>query len=47
MQKQILDALAKHGIDPGASGSSVNFQIAPNDDAAVLARITPRAWGRR
>jgi hypothetical protein len=27
MQQQLLDALAKHGIDPGASGTSINFQI--------------------
>ena len=32
MQQQILAALAKHGIDPGASGSSVNFQIPPKDE---------------
>ena len=31
MQQQILEALAKHGIDPDASGSSVNFQIEPED----------------
>ena len=32
MQQQILEALAKHGIDPGASGTSVNFQIDSKDD---------------
>ncbi len=32
MQKQILDALAKRGIDPNASGSSVDFQVKPDDD---------------
>jgi hypothetical protein len=32
MQQQILAALAKHGIDPGASGSSVDFQVKPADD---------------
>ena len=32
MQQQILAALAKHGIDPGASGTSVNFQIDPKDE---------------
>ena len=31
MQQQLLAALAKHGIDAGASGSSVNFQISPQD----------------
>jgi hypothetical protein len=31
MQKQILEALAKHGIDPNAAGSSVNFQVEPPD----------------
>jgi hypothetical protein len=31
MQKQILEALAKHGIDPNASGSPVNFQIQPGE----------------
>ena len=35
MQQQILDALAKHGIDPGASGTSVDFQVKPDDDALV------------
>jgi hypothetical protein len=33
MQKQILEALARHGIDPGASGSSINFQISTEDEA--------------
>ena len=27
MQQQILEALARHGIDPGASGTAVNFQF--------------------
>ena len=32
MQQQILEALAKHGIDANASGSSVNFQVEPKDE---------------
>ena len=32
MQQQILEALAKHGIDPNAAGSSVNFQISPEGE---------------
>jgi hypothetical protein len=27
MQQQILQALSKHGIDAGASGTSINFQV--------------------
>jgi len=33
MQKQILEALSRHGIDPGASGTSINFQISTDDEA--------------
>lgn len=32
MQRQLLDALARHGIDPGASGTSLNFQIESKDE---------------
>lgn len=32
MQQQMLDALARHGIDPGASGTSINFQIDSGDE---------------
>ncbi len=32
MQQQILAALAKYGIDPGASGSAINFQVEPDDE---------------
>jgi hypothetical protein len=32
MQKQLLEALAKRGIDPNAAGSSLNFQIEKPDD---------------
>jgi hypothetical protein len=32
MQRQLLEALARHGIDPGASGTSLNFQIEPKDE---------------
>jgi hypothetical protein len=32
MQQELLAALARHGIDPGASGTSLNFQIEPKDD---------------
>jgi protein-tyrosine-phosphatase len=27
MQRQLLEALARHGIDPGASGTSIDFRI--------------------
>jgi hypothetical protein len=32
MQRQILEALARHGIDPGASGTSLNFQLEQKDE---------------
>ena len=32
MQRQLLDALARRGIDPGASGTSLNFQIESKDE---------------
>jgi hypothetical protein len=32
MQRQLLDALARHGIDPGTSGTSLNFQVEPKDE---------------
>jgi hypothetical protein len=32
MQQQLLDALAEHGIDPGASGTSLNFQIEEREE---------------
>jgi hypothetical protein len=31
MQQQILAALARHGIDPGASGTGIDFRIEPKD----------------
>jgi hypothetical protein len=32
MQQQMLAALARHGIDPGASGTGLNFQIESKDE---------------
>ncbi|MGH2987473.1 MAG: hypothetical protein ACRDLO_12410 [Solirubrobacterales bacterium] len=32
MQRQLLAALARHGIDPGASGTSLDFRIESKDD---------------
>lgn len=32
MQRQMLEALARHGIDPGASGTSLQFGTSPDTD---------------